>query len=495
MKRLYFKLAAILLSLLMICGVLAACADTSGKGDDTTAAVADSTAQSDETSSNLDENGYLLDNLPALNFNSKVSILAWDDVEHEEFQSDEQTGDLVLDSIYTRNLTVINRLGLTELEWVRIKGNSDNRSNWNAHVSSVVQGGGHDYDVIAGYSLSVALNASSGFLSDMLDENISPYTDFSMPWWSQLLVEQATIKGKLLFASGDISRNALEMMYACFVNTDILSDHQLVNPQTLVPSGEWTYDKFIEMCQGVYIGDGQKNFETDTFGYMSSGIHNDPWFYGSGATICEKDEDGNVIPSPSFSGERVINTLDKFQALFKSPDGICTDKVKHQAAFRDGRLLFMTDRARVSHKVLAANADLNYCIVPCPKYDVDQEKYITVMGNPFTLYGIFVNSEDKPKASAFIECMASEGYRKVTPAVFELSLKTKYVNDPVSSEMYDIIRENLSYDLGRIFSSDLIGQGHFKAEIAKTTNSWVSISKAQSKILEQKCEALNKAFE
>ena len=28
MKRLYFKLAALLLSLLMICGVLAACADT-----------------------------------------------------------------------------------------------------------------------------------------------------------------------------------------------------------------------------------------------------------------------------------------------------------------------------------------------------------------------------------------------------------------------------------------------------------------------------------
>ena len=495
MKRNTLRIAALLLALCLLPGVFAACADTSGQEEDTTAAVADSTAQSDETSSNLDENGYLLDNLPALDFKESISVLCWDDVEHEEFQSDEQTGDLVLDSIYTRNLAVISRLGLTEIEWIRIKGNSDNKSNWNAHVSSVVQGGGHDYDVIAGYSLSVALNASSGLLADMLDEDISPYTDFSMPWWSQLLVDQATIKGKLFFASGDISRNALEMMYVCFVNTDILKDHQLVNPQTLVPSGEWTYDKFIEMCQGVYIGDGQKNYETDTFGYMSSGIHDNPWFYGSGATICEKDEDGNVIPSPSFSGERVITTIDKFQALFKSADGICTDDVKHQGAFRDGRLLFMTDRARVSHKVLAANADLNYCIVPCPKYDVDQENYITVMGNPFTLYAIFINSEDKPKASAFIECMASEGYRKVTPAVFELSLKTKYVNDPVSSDMYDIIRANLTYDLGRIFSSDLIGQGHFRNEIAKTSNSWTSIAKSQIKILQTKCQALNKAFE
>ena len=155
----------------------------------------------------------------------------------------------------------------------------------------------------------------------------------------------------------------------------------------------------------------------------------------------------------------------------------------------------MTDRARVSHKKLAANGDLHYCIVPCPKYDVDQENYITVMGNPFTLYATFVKSENKEMASAFIECMASEGYRKVTPAVFELSLKTKYVNDPVSSEMYDIIRANITYDLGRIFSTDLIGQGDFRSEIANASNGWATKSSGKVKQLKNYCEKLMKSFE
>ena len=496
MKRNSFKILSLLLALLMTAGTLIACADTNqGNTDDTTTVAEAVSTEPEVTTSDVDKDGYKLDKLPPLNFGEEINVLAWDDVEHEEFQSDEQTGDLVLDSIYSRNITVTTRLGLTDINWIRIKGNSDNRTAWNNNVMSVYQSGGHDYDVIAGYSLSVALNASSGLLADMLDESVSPYTDFSEPWWSQLLVEQATIKGKLYFASGDISRNALEMMYVCFVNTDILKDNNLDNPQTLVPSGEWTYDKFIEMCNGVYVGQGTRNADTDTFGYMSSGIHNDPWFYGSGAVICEKDENGDIVPSPSFSGERVIDTITKFQALFASQDAICTDSVKHQNAFANGHLLFMTDRARVSHKKLAANGDLHYCIVPCPKYDVDQENYITVMGNPFTLYSTFVKSENKEMASAFIECMASEGYRKVTPAVFELSLKTKYVNDPVSSEMYDIIRANITYDLGRIFSTDLIGQGDFRSEIANTSNGWATKSSGKVKQLKNYCEKLMKSFE
>jgi len=496
MKKLT-TLTAVLMALLMLVSVMVSCANTNdpSKTDTTAAAVSDSNPAVDETTSIYDKNGYLLDKLPSnLNFGEKITILAWDDVEHEEFQSDEQTGDIVLDSIYKRNVNVESRLGVT-MDWVRIKGNADNVTAWNNNLQSVVSAGGDDYDVIAGYSLSVSKSASSGYLSDMLNTDISPYTDFTNPWWSQLLVEQATIKGKLYFASGDISRNALEMMYVCFVNTDILTNHNLQNPQELVESGKWTLSTFVEMCKGIYEGAGTKDASADTFGYMSSGIHIDPWFYSSGAVICEKDDEGNVVASETFSGEKVINTIDTLKTLFKSEDGIFTDSVIHQKAFRDGRLLFCIDRCRCSHKVFAANGDCNYVVVPTPKYDEDTEKYVTLLGNPFTLYGIFCNSSNKEMASAFIECMASEGYRTVTPAVFELSLKTKYVNDPISAQMYDIIRANITYDLGRLFSSSLSGQGDFRAAFKSTATSWSITAKTLSKKLASSCKEFNKAFE
>lgn len=221
----------------------------------------------------------------------------------------------------------------------------------------------------------------------------------------------------------------------------------------------------------------------------------DPWFYGSGATICDKDADGNLIPADSFSGERVMNTVTKLNSLlWDTDDGIYTSKVYHQRAFGEGRVLFLMDRARVSHKVLKAEYEVDYLVVPCPKYDKDQENYVTVMGNPFTLYAIRKDASDPELASAFIECMASEGYRQITPAVFELQLKTRYVDDPVSSQMYDIIRSNLTYDLGRIFCNPLIGQDTFRNAIKNNNPNWSTYANTAVKLLKNKIPALMEIY-
>jgi ABC-type glycerol-3-phosphate transport system substrate-binding protein len=286
------------------------------------------------------------------------------------------------------------------------------------------------------------------------------------------------------------------MMYVCYANTDLLDKYGIANPQLLVESGDWTYDKFFELCQGVYEddGDGIKNCESesgDTFGYITSGIHVDPWFYGSGATICERNADGEIVKSESFGGERVANTIDRLCDFLDGEFGIYTAKVTHQKAFGQGRSLFMMDRARVSHKVIATSyGDTKFVILPCPKYDKDQEKYITVMGNPFTLYGIAADVANPKMASAFIECFASEGYRVVTPAVFEISLKTRYVADSLSGQMYDLIRANITYDVGRIFSSDLIGQSTFRNAVSGHQN-WGSVAKQASKSLSRQLKTLN----
>ena len=336
-------------------------------------------------------------------------------------------------------------------------------------------------------------------LYNMLSDECE-YLNFDQPWWSQLLLEQATFGDKMFFASGDISRNALEMMYVCYAHNGLLEKYNLQNPQELVEPGDWTYEKFIEMCHGVYEddGDGVKNCTDsggDTFGYVTSGIHLDPWFYGSGATICERGENGKIIESPSFSGERVTNTVDMLvDFLYNSEYGMYTDNVTHQNAFGQGRLLFMMERARVSHNTLASEyGDVKFVILPCPKYDKDQEEYITVMGNPFTLYAIASDIQNPKMASAFIECFASEGYRQVTPAVFELSLKTRYVSDSLSGRMYDMIRENITYDVGRLFSSELIEQKTFRNAVI-SHQSWASAVAKVSKLLAVQLTKLNDAL-
>ena len=504
------RLISALLFAVMLISAFASCAETTPNEETTAgASIAETQAAvlTEEVTTadpTLDAHGYLKDALPEdLKFNDEITLLVWDDVEHEEFEIeyDKLSGDIVEQSLYDRNSKVEQRLGL-KLNFIRVKGNTDNVKNWNAYVGNSVSINAKEFDIIASYSVSVAKNASSGYLYNMLEDDCE-YLDFEKPWWSELLLEQATFGDNLYFASGDISRNALEMMYVCFVNTTLLEKYNLENPQDLVEKNEWTYAKFIEMCQGIYEdtdGDGTKSHAKDsgdTFGYMTSGTYADGWFYGSGASICEKNADGDIVASETFKGERVANTVDMLCELFYSSNfGVYATNgggPAHQNAFGQGRLLFMTDRARVSHYRLAPLDFDDFLIVPCPKYDSDQERYYTTMGNPFTLYAIPSDIEDPKMASAFIECFASEGYRIVTPAVFELSLKTRYVDDPVSAMMYDIVRANIVYDIGRLFSTDLIGQSTFRNALANN-QSWGAVAVQATKGLDKAVKKLNSSL-
>ncbi len=514
-KHMFARIACALLATLMLATAAVSCGGT-GNGETTTqAGYADATtaggnaggdaagtAASGETTTPagpaVDAKGYVLDDLPGdLNYNGQTfTLLTWADVEHEEFFVESQTGDVVNDAMYTRNQAVEERLNITLAE-VTCDGDSGNNAKFNQYIQQDLLSGSHEFQLIAGYSLSVAAAAVNGYLYDLLGGDCD-YLNFDQPWWPDNLLEQVTISNKLCFASGDISMNALYMMYVCFVNTDLLAQHNLEDPSTLVKDGKWTFDKFIEMCSGIYEdldGNGEKNSK-DRFGYMTSGIHVDPWFYGSGAVLALQDANGELQIADSYGSEKVINSIDKVNTLLHdSPDGIYTSDVEHQKAFRDEQLLFMMDRARVSFKVLAANENCHYTIVPCPKYDEEQENYVTVMGNPFSLYAIPKDSQDPTMASAVMECFASESYRNTTPAVFEITLKLKYAQDEITGQMYDLIRESVTFDIGRIFSSNLISQSGFRTTIEKDRNNWASSTKANSKVLEKKLEALTEAFE
>ena len=91
-----------------------------------------------ETESPYDKDGYLKSDLPEdLNFGGEtVTVLYWEDVEHVEFESEEITGDIVKDAIYTRNIHVEEKLGVT-LGFMHTKGNGSNISQFKNFVGKL----------------------------------------------------------------------------------------------------------------------------------------------------------------------------------------------------------------------------------------------------------------------------------------------------------------------------------------------------------------------
>ena len=136
----------------------------------------------------------------------------------------------------------------------------------------------------------------------------------------------------------------------------------------------------------------------------------------------------------------------------------------------------------------------SYGILPVPKYDAEQEEYYTCMAFPFTIYSVSsaLSDEKADMAGAVLECMASESYRRVTPAVFETAMKLKYSSGDDDSRMYDLIRDAVQIDLGRIFNSPLkkIPYEPFRTACSKGQTNWVSTVKAYTKVMEKALEEI-----
>ena len=68
-----------------------------------------------------------------------------------------------------------------------------------------------------------------------------------------------------------------------------------------------------------------------------------------------------------------------------------------------------------------------------------------------------VTATDYSRTSIIVEAMAAEGYKKITPAYYELVLKTKLARDDESAEMLDYIRSGMTTDYGYL-NDQLTGQ-------------------------------------
>lgn len=161
--------------------------------------------------------------------------------------------------------------------------------------------------------------------------------------------------------------------------------------------------------------------------------------------------------------------------------------------FTNGQVLLFTQRTKDVFLNFSEAGDLSFGVVPVPKYDSAQEKYITCVGNPFTLYAVAVNIKKMDLASATLEALASMAYRTTTPAIFELTLKVKYSDDPTAAGMYDLVREGVVFDLGRIYGMvlDNYTQTKFRNLVGSGSTSWATEYSTFQKALGRFLDTLN----
>ena len=447
------RIFLVLLSLCLVLSAFAACATEDDEVLETEATESDDTEEVLEDDL-YDENGYLKDQIPDEDLdygNRELKILCWASPANE-FACDEDNGQPINDALVRRDINVEDRLNVTLRYLTELAGGGSAGDESKRHVELIkaASKAGDYYDILAVYGRTAATLSYQGYLTNIMNIEYS-HLNFENPWWTANLLDELMVGNSLFLLSGDISPSIYEQPYIMFYNVDMIEDFGLEDPYELVKKNEWTLETFRKHTKDVTVNADGKPAQ----GLASSYYTVPALVYGCAIRIMERDEEKLLKLSDEIFSEKTINLVDEMTEWAKADNFIVAQSSGDaRKLFTDGSAMFLMDRMLECFNFNNIS-NFSYSVAPTPKYNAEQDRYYVSLDTQITFYSLMqgLSSEDLTMISAVLECMASESYRRVSPAVVESCLEGRYAQSEQMSEMIRVIIDSVFYDFGRIYSA------------------------------------------
>ena len=453
------KPVSVLLAVLILTGILHSCAGSEpepGAPDTEPVPSLPSETAAETEPSRADTP----DNLPELDFGGASTVIhSRGDAEAlTEIYAEELNGEAVNDAVYERNVSVEERLNVS-LECLAGDG-WENYDNTISAIRSSVMASDGSYDIIAGWSSRIPALSLEGLF---LDLNPMNYLDLAENWWSASAVRELQIGNRMYFVTGDIARSMLSAMCVYVFNQKLAEDNQVENLYDVVKERRWTLDYVYTLTSGLYKdlnGNGEGDL-TDYWGLVTSCINDaDAYMQGSLVSMMTRDEEG--YPTLSVDEEQLADLVAKVYRLDWENPG-CYAIPNAETNIRD---TIAQDKALLASTRMTAvvgslgDMESDYGVLPYPMLNEAQEAYGTRVQDALSLWCIPIDAKDPDMSAAVMEALAAQSWRTVTPAYFDIALKSRYSRDPETSAMMDLIKDSVYINFESLYNR-AIGQPWF----------------------------------
>lgn len=432
-----------MLAVMLLTGVLASCALDPNQGPGTNSG---NKGETPVPSPDTDDLGDV-----DLGGRTVTIISRVEGVNQDELYAEELNSDPVNDAVFNRELALEQRLNC-EMEVVQhIAAAGSIADEVLNEVSNMVISGTDDYHIVANASYTSTTLALQGRMTDLRQ---SQYIDFDKNYWSQGFNDALSYKDSQFFVTGPMSLSYYRYMFVTLFNKKMMKD---IDQQDVLyevaENGEWTIDYMKSIAEVFYIdlnGSASKDIE-DQYGFCvrvgPSSSMMDGYWEGTDICVLKKTSDNEYAyeidkDRLDTSVNAVLGLLDG-AGTFVGGDGdydILKKFANDQSAMIHYRLISVEDP-------VIRNMTNEYGILPMPKLSKAQEDYKTHVQVEVLLYGVPSTSYDEiDELGIFLEAYASESYRSVKPAYYEIALTSKYAKDPESVQMLDKIVHSVSID-------------------------------------------------
>lgn len=443
--------------------------------------------------------------VPVEDFNKAwITILCREEKEYEMY-TEEDSASLVDQAVYARNERVEELYNVT-IETYPVLGAWEQKTTFTETLSRSVSAGDDAYQIAATHT---AYNADLSLNEQYYDLNSLDSINLEAPWWSASFVENCTVHDKLFITTGDLSLTMWEGLYAVFFNRKMAEDYHVGDLYEMVRENEWTIETMTEITAGLYLDDGNDAVgPEDTYGLLINRHAMRVFITTCQLPICERDSNGDyqlVHMDDSHIG-KVTTVYDALYELIYENDGTYDsllqdgDYTEMQDVFTGNRALFMMGTLDNAPALRAA--DMQFGILPFPKYDEDQEDYYAHTYDGLSSFGIPASAQNPEMCARILDAMAAENKTSVIPAYNEIVLDNRVAQDGDSKEMLGIIRENLYFDFGFVYSHPMKGTSTassgpfaiFGDELRKQTASYTSPFKSVEDIFITNLEGIMDKF-
>ena len=331
-----------------------------------------------------------------LDFEKKeLCILYRDNVQSSREWFKEQEEDELDEAVAARNETVQKKLNL-ELVFKPIASNGSDYSEYSSRfykaILTDVLSDVHEYDISANLAPYSAYVAIRNCAANLLDSELFPYFDFSNPGWNQSIVKDTKMNGRLHYVAGDLTLSLFDATAIIFHNRSLYygyreeSDPESI--QQLALDGKWTYEELYRLTNSFFSGSDETKDKIALIISTDIPSASDAIPYAWDLKFIATNPDG----SHSFDledNEKAEEALLKYRSLLYA-DGTSTEASAFD--FAEGNALFYMSRFYRSYEenMTVRESIERYDLLPIPKYDLEQEQYLSSARDYFSL--IFVIS-------------------------------------------------------------------------------------------------------
>lgn len=355
------------------------------------------------------------------------------------FIAEEMDGEVVNDALYSRNNAVA--------EQYNIKITEETLNGWNLSdaVSKSIDAGDDTYDTV---SFALIFMVSQGMNGYYIDWNNVPAVNLTQPYWDATVNESVSLKNHQYFLAGDIHIYYKGNVWVYFFNKNMIKNLSLDDPYGLVKDGKWTAETHMSLTKAAIsdLDGNSKLDEMDQWGLVTHSGNYSELIYAFGENFFMKDE--NDIPRLSMdtaSFREVFDTVLKLNYT-ETIQPASYSKSSYVKIFYENRALFMAEILAVS-EAMRSMEDLDFGILPLPKYNEEQESYISSSHPTSHLLAMPITVSDTERTGLITEAIAGYSTDTLTDAYYEKVVKYKLTRDEESIAMLDIILANCTIDI------------------------------------------------